>query len=1468
MTNQSIRVLIVDDEESVRVPLAQHLEKNYKYVVNTVANAKEALRLLHDSVYDVALIDQILDEETDSRELIKKIKADFPTTQVIVLTGWAMEEGINFLRIGAYRYFAKPFNLEELALTIQFATEESQTRQERRYLAALSALQELALTINSSLELDKILTQACKAAVEYFYVDHAGLTIFDAGFRQGSVGAEYPNLGLVGQKIPLLGISAEAKMIETQEPLAVYEIRSEESLGAAQKILHDAKIQSILFVPVFGRAGLIGSFSLETLKQKRHFTIAEIELCKTFANQVAVAIENAQLFHEVVRAREETRASFESSNALVLSQPTTKLIEDIILRAQEAAGATWVSVVLIDELGFARNLYATGSDNKLDMKDAIRPDGITMQVMRAGKIVVIEDTEQQRDRVNPRMFRDKVAAALCLPFTVQGKRIGVVWLHYSEPRHFANYEVEALQLFVNQAAIAYDNARRMEELEYMRKATEAIAGVLEPSQVLQQIVESASEVLRADSAAIWSYDSSRNQFIPEELVVSGIPQKVLEKLRKNEPKKGGTAYTLLKQGWIGVTDVSEPRLGFMDLSTKELLTHIGTKSFQGIALTVGDEKLGVLYCNYNHPRSFTQEDRRTLATFANHAALALKRSRLLEQLGKARDSARVVAQVSVLEDLTHTLDAIVRGTQEVLGCDAVTLYTYDEERDEFGFPPAMMGIMYPAEVVKLDHVSEQSVVRKMLALEQIHEAENAPSDSLMTGSFTLREQIKSAVGIPLRVGDRKVGVMFVNYRTSHSFTADEIINIELFANQAAVAIRNAQLLNEIKNRAEALEGLYSAGKVITSTLAVDEVLRRITDEALNIVGTGEAQGCFSHVALFDGTKLKFIAASPTEMLNALNSIEIDLTKSPKRGIDGQAAVTGVSLNVSNTNNYLEYIPIKENINSQLSVPLKVGGRVIGVLSIEHPNPAAFSDEDVLNVELLASQAAVALQNAQQYEELMQTKDLVGARTALAWMGMVSSTWRHAIEKHAITIRDQAELLRNDLAPSLESDRVDRRLDMIQRLANQILEKPMTAPLSSDEGVESVLVNYLIIERTKQLRAHDPYRNILLETSLELEDTATVRASPEWLRRALDILIDNAADAVSDSRQPKIIITTRSINTGVEIVVSDTGRGIPSEILKELFVVPIPSTNKLGLGLLFAQTIVQTYNGNIFCQETSARGTTMVIWFPRADLKEATATRSTITRFSTSPIEYERLYNELRRAYDELKELDKKKTEFLSTVSHELRTPLTSVKSCIENLLSGMYGFLNEKQQSRLDIALSGAREESRLIENLLDLARIQEGKSVLDLAQGDICKIIRDVAGVFRYDASQKDITITEELPNDEKIEILIDAGKVKQVITNLVSNALKFTPEEGIITIRARNLDTHVEIQVKDTGIGIPEEEFQKIFDRFYQVDSSLTRKVGGTGIGLNIAKEYVEMHGGRIWVESSKVGEGTIFTFTLPVK
>jgi signal transduction histidine kinase len=199
------------------------------------------------------------------------------------------------------------------------------------------------------------------------------------------------------------------------------------------------------------------------------------------------------------------------------------------------------------------------------------------------------------------------------------------------------------------------------------------------------------------------------------------------------------------------------------------------------------------------------------------------------------------------------------------------------------------------------------------------------------------------------------------------------------------------------------------------------------------------------------------------------------------------------------------------------------------------------------------------------------------------------------------------------------------------------------------------------------------------------------------------------------------------------------------------------------------------------------------------------------------------------------------------------------------MLSEMYGPITERQKTRLEMALAGVNDEARLVENLLDLVRIQEGRVSLDLEFESVIDIVQRIIQVFEYDAEEKQIKLKAELPGKGDLVTQLDRGKTKQVLSNLVHNAVKFTPQGGTVTVSASSEDEWIKVRVSDTGIGIPEGELEKIFDRFYQVDSSLTRKVGGTGIGLSIAKEYVEMHGGKIWVES-ELSKGSAFTFTIP--
>ena len=239
--------------------------------------------------------------------------------------------------------------------------------------------------------------------------------------------------------------------------------------------------------------------------------------------------------------------------------------------------------------------------------------------------------------------------------------------------------------------------------------------------------------------------------------------------------------------------------------------------------------------------------------------------------------------------------------------------------------------------------------------------------------------------------------------------------------------------------------------------------------------------------------------------------------------------------------------------------------------------------------------------------------------------------------------------------------------------------------------------------------------------------------------------------------------------------------------------------------------------------------------------------------------------QLRELNEQLKEADKRKSEFLSTVSHELRTPLTPIKQFLQSMLMGVYGSISDQQRSRLHVALDNVNDESMLIDNLLDLVRIEEGRVPLNRQIEDVGSIIRSVAQVLEHDADEKGIQLHTRTSEEHQLFAYLDRAKVKQILSNIVHNAIKFTPAGGSITIRATGNSDNICIDVSDTGIGIPECELERIFERFYRVENSLTSTSGGTGIGLSIAKKYAELHGGRISVVSSPTS-GSTFTVILP--
>jgi signal transduction histidine kinase len=261
-------------------------------------------------------------------------------------------------------------------------------------------------------------------------------------------------------------------------------------------------------------------------------------------------------------------------------------------------------------------------------------------------------------------------------------------------------------------------------------------------------------------------------------------------------------------------------------------------------------------------------------------------------------------------------------------------------------------------------------------------------------------------------------------------------------------------------------------------------------------------------------------------------------------------------------------------------------------------------------------------------------------------------------------------------------------------------------------------------------------------------------------------------------------------------------------------------------------------------------------------EEQIRTLVTLAAQTSVAVEHARLHEKTREAYEELKTLDELKSNIISNVSHELRTPITIARGALELAI-------NEKDMKMmhalLKMAFDALVRQNLIIGDLIEAARMEKGRRELKLTAVDVAQAVALVCGEFEPLVIRSKLKMRVRVEEDLPL-VKADYEQLRHVLRNLIGNAVKFNKEGGSVTIEAAKKKDMVEICVSDTGIGIPKNKLSKIFGLLYQVDSSMTRSYGGTGMGLAIVKEIVEAHGGKIEVESEP-GNGSRFCFTLPI-
>ena len=379
-----------------------------------------------------------------------------------------------------------------------------------------------------------------------------------------------------------------------------------------------------------------------------------------------------------------------------------------------------------------------------------------------------------------------------------------------------------------------------------------------------------------------------------------------------------------------------------------------------------------------------------------------------------------------------------------------------------------------------------------------------------------------------------------------------------------------------------------------------------------------------------------------------------------------------------------------------------------------------------------------------------------------------------------------------------------------------------------------------------LKAFGSQLGMALENSLLYDEVARGKAY-------IENLVENAADLIITTDLDDRILTW---NRGAEVLFGYT----KDEVVGNHLSILLPPERFRELEEMRAKVAISGALRDLEVRSKRKDGEMIYLSLsvsPIRDVEEKIVGFLRVAKDVTEKKRYER----------RLKELDKMKSDFVSNVSHELRTPLTSIKGSVDNMLDGLTGTLNEKQVRYLTRIKSNTDRLSRLINDLLDLSRIESGRVEIRSTSLSLTALAEEVAEQLKSLAAEKLIRI-EVQPPDPRMTVWADRDKITQVLMNLIGNAVKFTPQNGKVTVALeKNGDDYVQISVADTGPGILSEEKNKIFSKFYQFADIDKEKPKGSGLGLAISKALVEMHGGKIWVES-EAGKGSKFYFTLPAR
>ncbi len=945
-----------------------------------------------------------------------------------------------------------------------------------------------------------------------------------------------------------------------------------------------------------------------------------------------------------------------------------------------------------------------------------------------------------------------------------------------------------------------------------------------------------------------------------------------------------------------------------------------------VPIQTGDYCLGVLVLdNFNKTGAFQKEDEALLLSLSQQVALALQ-NLLLIQSAEER-----ATQLEALTDITATITSSLQSEElipsllsqleSVIPYDRATLWLYEANELQVA---AARGFADTRAHRNISDLAEESVL-----LEEILRSGKAIAipDMREDERFQIISETEylSWLGIPLLSKGEVVGIMALDKQVLGFYTITHIQIGATFAGQAAVSLENAHLYQSTLSTAKRLEILNAMSAEVSANLEIEKIYHAIHEAATRLMPVESFE-----IALFskEDNQIKSVHHVVQDKHLAEKKTSLDSYPIGKVISTGKEILLQ---NVINTKRFgtSGYAQAKTPF-SILAVPMRTGDQVVGVLVAQSAKGGIYTEGDQQILSTLGNQAIIAIQNGRLFAETQNLTETleqrVIERTAELEKEQRNTKTLLDILTEVSSSLDLDLALNQTLALLNETVGAEQGTVMLLNPEDNLLHYRAGYGYLSDvknekkgftlkigEGLAGWVVKYrnaILIDDLDQDERWVPrkddlqrHRSAVAAPLMVGEDVIGVLLvfnrkvdffNPEQLT-LINVIAGQVAVAINNANLYKLI-REQAERLG-SMLRSEQEEATRSQAILEAVadgVLVTDSKNRISfmnasaeriLNIKIEKVVTQTLKdfSGLFGRAANIWHEIIREWSENPSVYQEGGTYAEQLALEDGRIVLVHLAPVMLKKNDFLGtvsifrdithevEVDRLKSEFVATVSHELRTPMTSIRGYVDILLMGAAGALSENQTHFLDIIRDNTERLNILVTDLLDISRIESGKITLspqpvvlkELADDAISNILR------RSQEDEKPMAFSLDVEPDLP-PVYADADRTRQIINNLIENAYHYTPENGevIIQIHMAKKADEVQIDVQDNGVGIAIDDQAQVFERFYRGEDPLVLATPGTGLGLPIVKQLIEMHKGRIWVESSgKIGEGSTFSFTLPV-